>query len=653
MARQHRPGYCRGGRIYPSTTKPPPNCLFKTTMHPALLCRNQNKRAYPLEPFTPSNQKNGINIFQTLDLRDDIAIKQMVSPILPDNHWHLPPPPSERIRQLADEAGLPVIIASLLFQRGCNTPQLCHDFLHPVPTQLHRPENLPDIDLATERIVSAIKHQEPILVYGDYDVDGVCGTAILVSVLRALGAKVYYYLPHRHTEGYGVSSQGVEFALRCGIRLMITNDCGSNDIEVLNRARNAGIDIIVTDHHEPGNSPPPALAFINPKRADSNYPFRELAGAGVAFKLAWKLLNACNRTKEELISLLDLVGLATIADVVPLTGENRIIARLGLTALSKTKRPGLKELFSVSRLKPSQLSARNIAFIIAPRLNAAGRVGHARIALELLLTEDPTRAHFLAEELEQLNRSRQEIEDTIFTAALRLIEQKKKDRSRVIVLAERNWNEGIIGIVAARLVEEFWRPCVLISLKENNGKGSARSVTGFNLYEALTATKQHLITFGGHRYAAGLQILPEEIPQFEEAINNFAASLPEEIFKPSLHIEAIVQLEEITPELIRYLKRLEPFGPDNPEPIFASTELEVVGYPRRMGRTGEHLKFKVRAGKTVLSAIAWQRSKEILNLPIGKPGNLDICYTLTTDEFNGKKQIQLNILDLRTTKGRP
>lgn len=572
-----------------------------------------------------------------------------MAPILPDNHWHLPAPPSEKIHQLAKTAGLPVLLASLLSHRGCTTPQMCYEFLNPVPAQLHRPEHLPDINLATERIISAIKNREPMLVYGDYDVDGVCGTAILISVLKSLGAKVYYYLPHRHTEGYGVSPKGIEFAFKHGIRLLITNDCGSNDIETLTTAQNAGIDIIVTDHHEPGHIPPPALAFINPKRTDSNYPFRELAGAGVAFKLAWQLLATFNRTKEELISLLDLVGLATIADVVPLIGENRIIARLGLNALGRTKRPGLKELFSVSRLKPSLLSARNIAFIIAPRLNAAGRVGHARIALELLLTEDQNRAQLLAEELEQLNRSRQQIEDNILSSARRLIERDEKDKERVIILAEQGWNEGIIGIVAARLVEEFWRPCVLISLKENIGKGSARSVTGFNLYEALSITKQHLINFGGHRYAAGLQILPTEIIRFEQAIKNFAATLPEEIFKPSLHIEAVVGLEELTPEIIDYLTRLEPFGPDNPEPVFASTGLEVVGYPRRVGRTQEHLKFKVRGGAAILSAIAWQRSNQILNLPIGKPGNLDICYTIASDNFNGKKQIQLNIIDLKTT----
>lgn len=569
-------------------------------------------------------------------------------PILPEHHWQLPGAPSPTVTELARATGLPLVIATLLYNRGCQTPSDCEEFLNPAAARLHRPDTLPDINAATERILTAVKKKEPILVYGDYDVDGICGTAILVTTLKQLGAVVDYYLPHRHSEGYGVSRFGVEYAIKKGFRLIITNDCGSTDIENLTLARNAGIDVIVTDHHEPGTLHPPALAFVNPKRADSGYPFRELAGAGVAFKLAWQLLAAAHRSKEELKALFDLVGLATIADIVPLVGENRIIARLGITALNQTTRPGIRMLIEVSRLSAGKLSARDIAFALAPRINAAGRIGHARTALELLLAADETSARVLAQQLEQLNRSRQQQEDIILNEARQLLEQSGKSECRVFVLAQPHWNEGIIGIVASKLVDEFWRPCILITLHPDIGKGSGRSVSGFNLYEALKHTSEHLINFGGHRYAAGIKIKPERISSFEDAINEYAATLPEPIFKPTLNIEVLADLNEITPELLRYLSRLQPFGPDNPEPVFASTGLEVVGYPRRIGKNRDHLKFRVRAGNSVLPAIAWERSQEILNLQIGQPGHLDICYTLTVDNFNGNKQVLLNVLDLKT-----
>lgn len=570
-------------------------------------------------------------------------------PIEPDHHWHLPPPPASEIQLLARTAQIPPLIATLLYQRGCQTKEQIEEFLNPSAARLHRPQTLPDIKLATERIITALKKKERILIYGDYDVDGICGTAILVSVLKKLGGDVLYYLPHRQTEGYGVSPAGIEFAVKSGVKLIVTNDCGSADIDAITRASDAGMDIIVTDHHEPGALHPPALAFVNPKRGDSSYPFRELAGAGVAFKLAWSILAELNRTKEELTELFDLVGLGTIADVVPLVGENRIIARLGLAALGCSSRVGIKALFATSRLNPKTISGRELTFGLAPRINAAGRIGHAEIALKLMLTEDEDEAVQLAGELEQMNRARQEIEETISADALRMIEAEGKEQRRVLVLARSGWNEGVIGIVAAKLVERFWRPSIIISLRGETGKGSGRSVSGFNLYQALKETKKYLCAFGGHRYAAGLVLRAEQVAPFEEAINEIAANMPAEIFEPALHIEARADLSELNLQLLHHLAKLQPFGPDNPEPIFATTGLEVVGYPRRIGKGKEHLKFKVRSKQTVLPAIAWDRSDEILNLETGKPGHLDICYTITVDNYNGSNQPQLNILDMKST----
>lgn len=573
-----------------------------------------------------------------------------MSRIVPEYHWQLPATEESEIAELVRITHLPPLIVKLLYHRGCRTAEACHEFINPSPTRLHRPDRLPDIDRATERIISAIRNRELILVYGDYDVDGICGTAILVSTLKKLGGLVNYYLPHRHHEGYGISRAGIDYAIRHGVNLIITTDCGATDIQNLRIAQEAGIDVIVTDHHEPGEIPPPALAFVNPKRRDSAYPFRELSGAGVAFKLAWQLLASSNGNKEELVSLFDLVGLATIADVVPLIGENRIIARLGLQALNRTNRLGIRALVATSRLDSRKLTARDVAFVLAPRINAAGRVSHARTALELLMAEDENTAWELAAQLEQLNRTRQRMEETILSDARRFIDAAAKLNQRVLVLAQPGWNEGVIGIVAARLTEEFWRPCILISLSGEIGKGSGRAISGFNLYEALSQTRNYLVNFGGHCYAAGLRIRRDLVQPFEEAINHYAANLPASVFQPTLKIDAVADLKEITPELLQYLAQLQPFGPDNPEPVFASIGLEVVGYPRRFGKNREHLRFKVRSDDKVLSVIAWNRSEEIINLHIGKPGHLDICYTLTNDNFNGDNQIQLELVDLRTNE---
>lgn len=569
--------------------------------------------------------------------------------ISPNHHWKLPPAPDAGIETLARAARIPPLIALLLYRRGCVTPEAADEFLNPTAARLHKPDTLPDIQPATERIIAALEKHEPILVYGDYDVDGISGTALLVSTLKNLGAPCHYYLPHRETEGYGFSRNGVHFARDRGIRLIITTDCGSTDLENLALAKRENIDVIVTDHHEPGVNPhPPALAFVNPKRPDSCYPFRELSGSGVAFKLAWHLLARLGRPKEELIALVDLAGLGTLADVVPLIGENRLLARLGLIALARSTRPGIRALRAVSGLSGKPLSARDISFVLGPRLNAAGRIGHAHLALELLLTEDESRAQEIARELDRLNRQRQALEDKLLSEALELIQAERLLDDRVLVLARPGWSQGVLGIVAARLVERFWRPSIMITLNRDIGKGSGRSISGFNLYQALERCSEHLLAFGGHRYAAGLKITADRLPRLREELNRFARTLPEEIFQPTLHIEAVSDLAAIDETLLSYLDRFEPFGPDNPEPIFASLGLEVVGYPRRFGRDRAHLKFRVRSGDRVLEAIAWERSGELLNLEIGRPGHLDICYTVERDTFSGASRLRLNVLDLRT-----
>lgn len=573
-----------------------------------------------------------------------------VSSVAPTHRWHLPPGRDGEVSEVARTAGVPALVAQLLLRRGLKTPAETRAFLEPSAAALRKPDSLPDIAQATERVITATRNLERVLVYGDYDVDGVTGTALLVSVLSRLGADVLYYLPARTTEGYGFSLRAVEFCREHGVRLVITNDCGSSDREALVAAHDAGVDVIVTDHHELKVGTPPAslpvVAFVNPKRPDSVYPFRELAGVGVAFKLAWSVLAALGRPRAELTSLLDLVGLGTMADVVPLVDENRVIARLGLSAIRSSCRPGIRALIEVARLKGANLASHEVGFMLAPRINAAGRVGRAEQAVKLLLTEDEAEARQLAAGLDDLNRQRQALEEETFNQAVETVKASRLTDRRALVVAGNGWHEGVIGIVAARLVEEFYRPCIVVALKDRQGRGSGRSITGFNLHQALEHCAEHLVRFGGHRYAAGLVVEPDKLPAFEQALNEYAATMSEEIYQPSLQVEAVAQLDEIDDALLAALDRFEPFGPDNPEPLLASQGLEVVGYPRRVGK--DHLKLRVRSGTRVLEAIAWGRSSELLHLRVGEKNHLDICYTVNRRTYAGRTSLQLTIRDLAT-----
>jgi single-stranded-DNA-specific exonuclease len=589
------------------------------------------------------------------------------------HRWRLPKPPAAGKSELSRELDIPELAVDLLLRRGYATAEDIRSFLDPSPGRLRKPDLLPDIAAATERVIAAITRRERILVYGDYDVDGVTGTVLLVSTLGRLGADVLYYLPHREAEGYGFSTQGLRYAAENGVKLIVTNDCGSNDHATLAAAKETGIDVIVTDHHEIstgrrqksdircqesevtaaesaiGNlkSAMP-LALVNPKRTDSKYPFRELAGVGVAFKLAWSVLSALNRPKEELIALLDLVGLGTVADVVPLVDENRILARIGLNAIRRSPRPGIQALLKVAGIADKPLSGYSIGFMLAPRINAAGRVGHAELAARLLLTEDKLEATRLAAELDSLNRSRQSLEERILNQATTLIEAGGLADRRTMVVAAEGWHEGVIGIVAAKLVDRFSRPSIVVALKGDRGKGSGRSVTGFNLHAALTACSGHLMAFGGHKYAAGLSLAREDLAGFRGALADYADSLPEEVFEPTLHIDAVAPIDQIDDALLNALEKFEPFGPDNSEPLLASLGCEVVGYPHKVGKN--HLKLSVRAGERALEAIAWGRSAEIVNLD-PQSGKIDICYSVSRHTWNGRTSTQLTLRDFRTTEG--
>jgi single-stranded-DNA-specific exonuclease len=561
--------------------------------------------------------------------------------------WLLPEPESTDWSALAKELALPVLAVKLLAQRGFLTADAMRNFLEPRLEDLHDPMLLPDIEPAADRIVRALNNQERILIFGDYDVDGTTGTALLVRTLGALGAQVGSYTPHRAREGYGLSETGVRQAKEEGYSLIVTTDCGTTDFPEIELAKQLGIDVVVTDHHETREKLPAALAVVNPKRPDATYPFRELCGCGVAFKLAQVLCRRLSRPPELVFEHLDLVALAMIADIVPLSGENRILARHGLSALARTRKPGLQALLQVTNLVGKDLDSYDVGFVLGPRINASGRMAEGASSVRLLLTEDRAEAQQLARELNNANNQRRQVEDSTVESALDQIRARKLEQRNVLVLADENWHEGVIGIVAARIADRFYRPAILIALDENRGKGSGRSIPGFHLHDALKACEAELLGFGGHKYAAGLTIDRSRIEAFDRRINDYAATcLTPELLTRKLTASAQASLQEIDQELLAALRRFEPFGPDNPRPLFAALGLEVVGFPRKVG--SDHLRLTVRQDKThFLPAIAFGRSEEILKLEVGKEDHLDILFQFDEHTYAGKTKLQLVIKDMR------
>lgn len=554
---------------------------------------------------------------------------------------------NESLIEISKALDLPEFIVKILFERGYKTTQTISDFLKPSLSQLHQPNLLPDMEKSVVRIIQAIEKKEPILIYGDYDTDGATATALLLRVLRKIGAKASFYIPHRVYEGYGLSETGVLYAKSKGFNLIITVDCGSTDFVEIELARKLSIDVIVCDHHETKEILPAAYSVINPKRYDSNYPFNDLGGVGVAFKLAWALLAALNQPKEYLIEHLDIVALGIIADIVPLVDENRILAKFGLDEISKTKKVGLQALLQVAGIARKEITPYEIGFMLAPRINAAGRLSQAEKAVTLLTTDDKQEAVLIAEKLNHENTQRQIIETDILDDAIKQIDASGIAQNKIMVLGDEKWHEGVVGIVATRLVERYYRPTIMLSLKEDKAKGSGRSISGFNIYNALTYCKDYLLGFGGHKYACGVVIAKNKIELFSKKMQEYAEThLPQESLQRKLYIDALLSFNQITDNTLEIIRQFEPFGQGNQLPIFATNGLEVVGYPRVVGR--DHLKFKLRANKDkVFEAIAYGRSSEILNLEKGKDDHIDIAYTFDEHTFAGKTKLQLVIKDLR------
>jgi len=555
-------------------------------------------------------------------------------------------PDRELLSKLVETLRVPKIIATILVHRGIGSFEEAKQFFRPSWEDLYDPFLMGDMDRAVERVVSALDRKERIFIYGDYDVDGITAVSLLYLFLRERGGEVFFYIPDRLREGYGLSKAGVQHAAKVGASLLISVDCGITGVEEVALAREMGIDVIVSDHHEPGNRLPEAVAILDPKREGCTYPFKELAGVGVAYKLVQAVSDRLGLNEELHRKYLDLVALGSTADIVPLIDENRLLVRMGLERMNRLERLGIRALVESSGLVGKKIGTGQVIFILAPRINAVGRLGNAERAVRLLITDSEQQAKNIASVLETENRNRKNIDEETFQEALELIDTEcDVQADRAVVLAREGWHPGVIGIVASRIAEQVYRPTVMIAVEDGIGKGSARSIANFDIYSALKQCEDHLMDFGGHRYAAGLTIQLDKIEEFREAFKSVAAQvLREGNFIRKLWVDLEIALPEITDKLIRLLNEFAPFGPQNMRPVFLSRNLQVVGSPRVVGKN--HLKFKVRQGGKVFDAIGFDLGSLHYRLTPGED-NLDMVYVVEESHWNEQVKVQLRVKDLR------
>lgn len=557
--------------------------------------------------------------------------------------WVMAPPPNGAAAALASALGVPVELAALLCARGHASAASAREFLRPRREQLHDARALHGMDVAVARLLAAVERGETVLVHGDYDVDGICSTTILTRTLRTLGGRVVPFIPDRLTDGYDLSAAGVRAARAADAAIVVTCDCGTTARAAIAELRACGIDVVVTDHHLPTGELPAVLALVNPRQPACGYPDKDLCAAALAFKLALALVHAAGHSDGFVWEMLDLVALATVADVAPLRGENRVLVRYGLRMLAATRNVGLRALLRSSGMDGKPLSAGRLSFTLAPRLNAAGRIGNALRGVELLLTGSEEEANAIARELEELNGRRQQLDRATLDEARRMADALPAD-VRGIVLAREGWHPGVIGIVASHVVEEYGRPAVLVALDGAEGKGSGRSVPGFDLHRALGDCAAHLLRFGGHRAAAGVTVASASVPGFAERFDAVAReALGDHDLRPELHIDAELPLERATDDLERMLRHLAPFGIGNPAPVFAARGVRLACPPRLVGRDGLRLRI-VGPGGAELDAIGWGMAA--LAPSLGTARELDIAYRLERDEYRGESRLQARLADV-------
>ena len=548
----------------------------------------------------------------------------------------------EKVEEVSNKYQINKLLATILVNRNITEEEKIRIFLNPTRNDFHNPFLMPDMEIAVNRILKAIENKDKIIIYGDYDVDGITSTTVLKNFLEERGIEVDSYIPNRLEEGYGLNNQAIEKIASKNYNLMITVDCGISAIEEIEYANTLGIETIITDHHEPGETIPNALAVVDAKRKDNEYPFRELAGVGVVFKLIQAIGINLNLEEKEYLKYLDIVCVGTISDIVPLVDENRVIAKLGLKLVEQTKNLGLKSIIMSSGYQ--KIDSNTISFGVAPRINACGRMGHQEDALNLLLSKDAKEVQQLTQKLNEFNKQRQDTEKNIYVEAIKQIEENQLDKNSVIVVVGEDWHHGVIGIVSSKITDMYFKPSILLCLEEGAdvGKGSGRSIPGFDLYDVLTKCGDVIEKFGGHSMAVGISVKKEKINEFKEKFEQIAKDSNIDEIIPIINIDAKVELSEISKDMVESLKELEPFGEANKMPLFAYRNLKIDSI--RALSEGKHLKLTLRDNNTIINAIGFNMGYLANEYLIGD--KVDVVGTIEINTFNGVDSLQINIRDI-------
>ncbi len=556
------------------------------------------------------------------------------------------PPPQETVQKLSEELTLPPSLISVLVNRGIDDFEKARHYFRPSAEFLHDPFLMDDMHKAVERLLNALRDKEKIVVYGDYDVDGTNGASMLYLYFKEIGCDASYYIPDRIKEGYGISHNGIDRAKEVGATLLVSIDCGITAVEQVEYARSLGIEVIICDHHEPSHVIPAAVAVLDPLKPTCHYPFKYLCGCGVGFKF----IQAIARTlgdEAPIFNYLDFVALASTADIVPLIDENRILVKLGLELINSNPRPGILALLEGAGVKIGTMNTGQVVFIIAPRINAVGRLGNAMRAVELLITKEYSSALEFARVLEQENLNRRKIDEEVFIHAQELVEDylKADGGDSAIILHQEQWHPGVIGIVASRMVEKYYRPAIMMTTVDGVAKGSARSIAGFNIHSALKRVEDKLLQFGGHKYAAGLSVDIDRLDEFKEAFNAVVKELlTEDLLTPEIDIDAEIDLTELTPKYIRVLKQFAPFGPKNMRPMFIARNVEIASTPKIVGK--DHLRMKIKQSRVTLDSIGFNLGhlRERIKPHIK---SYDIVFSVDENDYAGVQLTQLKLKDLR------
>lgn len=549
-----------------------------------------------------------------------------------------------KINHIQESIGVDRPIAELLVKRGIETYEDAKNFFRPSLENLHDPFLMKGMHEACDFILNKLAEEKPIMVFGDYDVDGTTSVALLTSYLKSLGVEVLSYIPDRYGEGYGVSYKGIDCAKEKGIDLIIALDCGIKAIDKVKYAKDLGVDFIICDHHRPGDQIPDAIAVLDPKQNDCNYPFDELCGCGVGFKLMQALQTKLEKPQKEIYKYLDLVATAIGSDIVPITGENRILAHYGLKLINSKRRPAFKAI--LENVKKKELTITDVVFMIGPRINAAGRMKHGLLATELLCETNYEKVKELAKDIELYNSDRKDTDRSITEEALEIIKEKKEEDRFTTVVYQSHWHKGVIGIVASRLTETYYRPTLVFTKSGEKLAASARSVKGFDVYNALESSSEYIEQFGGHKYAAGLTIEEKNFESFKQRFEDVVrSSIDPELLIPEIKFDSEISFEKITSKFIRILKQFAPFGPRNMKPTFISKNVTTTGFVKALGEDGSHLKANLVQNRIIISAIGFGlgEKKSLLD----SKAEVDIIFTVEEHEWNGNTSLQLNLKDIR------